>query len=142
MKIHIDSFMCNDPDLTFEDVITSIEAGIAESGIVHVRLQTKDKYVQINTNGSLSCPDYKGQEITIHPFLYDDENNDLCEMNYDAYRQHPDWYRVCLVVETGLSCPTSVCTVLKYEYWINYIPNELAFDYDVIKPVELIEWVE
>lgn len=141
MKIHIDRFECNNPELSFEDVITGIEAGIADSGIIHVRLQTRDKYVMMRSNGSVYCPEYKGQTITIHPFLYDN-NNDLYETNYDAYRQHPDWYRISLVVETDLSCPTSVSTALKHEYWINYIPNELAFDYTVIKPVELIEWVD
>lgn len=142
MKIHLDSFYSNNPELTFEDVITGIDAGVAESGIVHIRLHTKDKYVRISTNGFVSCGDYKGQIISISPYLYDKEGNDLYNSDFEEYLNHPDKYTIELAVETGLSCPTSVSTALKHEYWINYIPHELAFDYNVIKPVELIEWVD
>lgn len=143
MKIHIDTFRSNNPELDFDEIITSISAGVSTSGITHVKIETKDKYVDIETNGWVSAPDYKGQLITISPLIYTENICDLLsDVDFDAYLAHPDYYRIVLVVEMDMRCPTVKCTPLKHEYWINYIPHELAFDYDVLKPVEVVGWEE
>lgn len=142
MRIHIDTFKTNNPELDFNEIITGIEAGVSESGIAHVRIETTDKYVDITTNGHISAPDYCGSLISVSPLIYDEELNYLSETDFDAYLAHPDYYRIALVVEMDMSCPTVKCTPLKYEYWINYIPHKLSFDYDVLKPIEVIGWEE
>lgn len=126
MRVHVDTFRANNPELDFDEIITSISAGVSTSGIVHVKIETKDKYVRMNAGGSLYGPDYRGQVIDIMPYLCDD------------YLAHPDWYKIVLVVEMDMRCPTVKCTPLKHEYWINYIPHELAFDYEVLMPVEVV----
>lgn len=140
MRIHIDTFIANNPELDFDEIITSISAGVSESGIIHVNIETKDKYVNMNAGGSLYGPDYSGQTINIMPYLSNEHYDDLYESDFDAYLAHPDWYKIVLVVEMDMRCPTVKCTPLKHEYWINYIPHELAFDYDVLMPVEVIGW--
>lgn len=139
MKFYLHNFRSNNPDLTLEDVITEMNAGTDSSGMSHIQIHTKDKYVRIATNTSVFCSDYTAQLITIQPFLYNEEGDDLYDKDWDAYYQHPSWYNLEIAVEFGEGInPVMHTTALKYEYYIQAIPDRLAFNCDVLEEIELI----
>lgn len=139
MQFYLHNFRSNNPDLTSEDVITEIKAGVNDVGIHQIQIRTVDKYVRIDTNASVFCPEYKAELITIKPFLYDEEGDDLYDKDWDAYYQHHNWYNLEIAVDFGEGVHATLhTTALKYEYYIQAIPHELAFNYDVLKEIELI----
>lgn len=143
MKFYLNQFRANNLDMKIEDIITSFRAGIADTGIAHIRIETVDKYVRINTNASIMGGGLDGKLITIQPFIYDADMNDLYDTNFTEYLKHPDWYMLEFVVDfsdtPAMDFPTMVCTPLKYEYHIIAIPHDIAFNSDVLKEVELLD---
>jgi hypothetical protein len=146
MKIHIDKFIHNTPDLSLEDVVTDIKAGLTKEGTINVHLKTVDKYVMISANGTTYGPDFEGAVIDIHPYISLPEHGykELSEVDYDAYLAHPDYYWLSLVVDNGSKWGyyESVVTPLKHEYFVSYVPDSMVINYDCLEDVELIEWVD
>ena len=143
MKIHIDRFTSNDTKLTIDDVIKRIKMGKDDNGIVCVRIETFDKYVDIEANGSVYTQDFCGEVISMSPIIWDEESsNDLKEQDYDAYLAHKKFWSLQLVVEDeniGRTC--NIVTPLKYEYMITYVPDKLALNYDCLRDADIVEWV-
>lgn len=141
MKFYLYNFYANNPDMKLEDAVTDFRAGVDDNGIVHIHITTMDKYVRIDTGCSVSGCGFKGELITIRPFIYDDEGDCLHDKDYEVYSSHPDWYRLEFLVEFSdhTYFPTMMCTPLKYEYYIIAIPHNIAFNYDVLKEVELLD---
>ena len=143
MKFYIYNFISNNPELTLDKIVTNFRAGIADSGIAHIRIDTVDKYVRIKVNASIFGGGVDGRLISIRPFLYDQEGNDLYDTDYSAYKNHPDWYFLEFIADFSdtpeINFPTLVCTPLKYEYHITVIPHDTAFNHVVLKEVELLD---
>jgi hypothetical protein len=137
VKIYLDRFITNNPDLELSEIITDITAGKDNLGITYVRLTTVDKYVYIEANGSISTSEYTGNIITIRPIITTTEG-ELEETDFDAYLAHPDYYYINLVV-SDVSWSKAVVSTLKYEYFVTYVPYELVNNYDVLQDPELIE---
>lgn len=140
VKIYLDRFITNNPNLELSEIITDITAGKDKLGITSVRLKTVDKYVYIEANGSILSDEYSGQIINIRPILFSPEGDELHETDFDAYQAHPDWYYINLVV-ADINWSKPVITTLKYEYFVTYVPYELVNNYDVLQDPELIEIV-
>lgn len=140
VKIYLDRFIANNPDLELSEVITDITAGKDKLGITSVRLETVDKYVYIEANGSIRGPEYSGEIITIRPIIVTAEGDELEETDFDAYIKHPDYYYINLVV-VDVTWSKPVVSTLKYEYFVTYVPYELVNNYDVLQDPELIEIV-
>lgn len=139
MKFYLHNFKSNNPDLKLEDVVTEIKAGVSDVGIRHIQIKTVDKYVRIETNASVFCYDYNADLITIKPFLYNEEGDNLYDKDWDAYFKHPNWYTLEIAVEFGEGVNAVLhTTALKYEYYIQAIPHSLAFNYEVLEEIELI----
>jgi hypothetical protein len=145
MKIHIDKFKHNNPDLKLEDVITDIKAGITKEGVINVHIKTVDKYVIISANGTTYSKDFEGGVIDINPYISLPEHDykDLYEVDYDAYIKHPDYYWVSLVVDNGdWGYYNSTITPLKYEYFVSFVPDSMVLNYDCLEDVKIIEWID
>ena len=139
MKFYLQDFRSNNPDLELEDVITEMKAGTDSLGISHIQIHTKDKYVRIGTNALVFYPNYNATLIIIKPLLYNKEGDNLYDKDWDAYYQHPDWYSLEIAVDFGKGVhPVMHTTALKYEYYIQAIPHNLAFNYDVLEEIDLI----
>lgn len=138
VKIYLDRFIANNPDLELSEIITDITAGKDKLGITSVRLTTVDKYVYIEANGSICGPDCSGEIINIRPIIVTPEGDELEETDFDAYLAHPDYYYINLIV-ADVTWSKSVVSTLKYEYFVTYIPYELVNNYDVLQEPELIE---
>lgn len=143
MKIHIDRFRANDPKLTIDDVVKWIKMGKDDTGIVCVQIETVDKYVDMDVNGTLYTPDFGGQVISMSPIIWDEESlQDLKELDYDRYLAHEKFWSAQLVVEDediGYTC--DIVTPLKYEYMITYVPDRLALNYNCLKDADIVEWM-
>jgi hypothetical protein len=116
MKIHVDRFFSRNKQKKMDEIIKNIRIG-EYKGVVNIHIETFDKYVMIDTGGSLSTPNYKGEFITIKPYIHDENGKDLFETDYDSYYQHPDYYTLDLCVELK-GYFTSVVIPLKYEYFV------------------------
>jgi hypothetical protein len=77
----------------------------------------------------LFTPHYKGYAISIEPIIYD-KNDAVCinEEDYDSYLEHPDYYRIVLVLDTGAHTLSSIVTPLKHEYIVSFINDDIIFD--------------
>jgi len=95
VKIHIDRFYANNLDLTVDDIIQNIRAGITPEGVVNIHFQTRDKYYRIETNIWTGGPDFTGPAITISPYIPDVDE----EKDFNAYLEHPDYFHLQLVVD-------------------------------------------
>lgn len=135
MKIHIDSFFSNNPELTLNNVVHTIKIGKTNSGIVNVWFETKDKYIDVNANGSSHGPYYSGNSIILHPEIWDGER--YIEQDQDEYYDHPDYWFANLVVELEHTNYIERVTALKHEYFVTYVPDSQALNYECLKPAEL-----
>jgi hypothetical protein len=131
--IIITDCIINNKELKLEDIIYNFRLGTTPEGVINLYFRTKDKYVDVG-----SCfvynPNIVGECITITPIIYKD-GKDLADINYSEYMKHKDYYYISFVVP--IDGYTSHITSLKYEYTINYIPNSILYNYDILKPVEL-----
>lgn len=147
LKIHIERFYANNDELTFDDVITKMRAGIAENGDMWLHIDTKAKYVRIGHCTTI-CAEYTGETVNISPVIYDENGHDLYETDIDAYLEHPDYYRIALVLERPDDSDGSYverAVALKYAYMIRFIRSENFYvweNQDAGEDFELIEWVD
>lgn len=146
MKIHIERFTVNNPDLTFDDVVQNIRAGVTANGTVNVHFETRDKYIDVSANGIIFGPDVKGQMIRLHPNLWimgDDGVIKYLEEGDDEFYQHPDYWYASLVVDTeNNEHYNSTVIPLKHEYFVSYIPDDEVMNRDCLGDVEIIEWMD
>lgn len=131
-------FHANNPTKKLEDIISNIRIGEV-GGVVNVNIETVDKYVMISANGSLSTPDYKGNTITIKPYISTPESHDLYESDHEVYYDHPDYYRIQLCVEMDYAY-TSVIIPLKYEYFVSFVPDDLCMNYGCLNKADVTVW--
>lgn len=141
MKVYIDRFVKNNPELKIEDVVSDIQVGVDKNGIISTYFKTSAKYVYVRANGSVCGPDYKGLTIDITPIVYTEEGDELYETDYDAYYDHLDYYSLNLIVETDNSSYRGFVTAGKYHCFVTHMPFEMIFNYDVLQEPEIIEFV-
>lgn len=122
MKVYLDVFIHNDPNLKLEDVITNLQAG-EKGGVINTRFRTRDKYLSVDANTYNHRPEYEGKGIVIISITYND----------------PNYFYINLGVEmpSGESY-NSIVTPLKHEYLVSFVPDSLMFDYKTLKEVEII----
>lgn len=121
MEIIVDRFYSNNSDLEISDILYNVKTH-SENGIDTIWFETKDKYVDIETNGSTSGGGLVGNIIRIHPVILDEEGNYLIDVNLEKFLNHSDYYLLELVVTNSLNT-SSIVTPLKHEYFINYIDD-------------------
>jgi len=142
MRVIIDRFKTNNPDLKIEDVIYDIKGANKENGIAVLNFKTKDKYHYVLDNMTCHGPNYSGQGIIIEPIIYDKDNDgNICELAEDdmiAYTNHPDYYHLFLCIETDIDGCISVVTPLKHEYSITWIEYKQAFGYDRLNELSVV----
>jgi len=140
-RIVFDRFVANKPDVKLEDLIYNIRTGVSPEGVVQINFETRDKYVIVDT--SMSCID--GNYVCISPHIYDVERLIYLEDDldtYDEYLQHPDYYRIDLIVEKKGHYDIKV-TQLKYEYHLALLPENIAYNTECLQPAEVVnEMVE
>lgn len=145
MKIHLERFTANNLELTFDDVIQNIRAGVTEKGTVNIHFETADKYIEVDANGSTYGPGYKGQMISLHPHLWimgDDGVIRYLDSGDDEFYDHPDYWSASLVVDTENSDDyNSTVIALKHEYFVSYVPDSEVMNHECLGDVEIIEWV-
>lgn len=145
MKIHIERFAANNPDLIFDDVVQNLRAGITAKGTVNIHFETKDKYIDVDANGTTFYGSrYKGQTICLHPQLWfegDSGRMEILDGENDEFYEHPDYWVATLVVDTeNNEYYTSRVIALKHEYFVSYVPDSEVMNYDCLGDVEVIEW--
>lgn len=140
-RIIFDRFFANNPDVKLEDLIYNIRTGVSPEGVVQINFETRDKYVIVDTSMSSSEGDY----ITISPHIYDPNRLIYLEDDldtYDEYLQHPDYYRIDLIVEKKEHHDIQVLS-LKYEYHLALLPENIAYNTECLQPAEIVnEMVE
>jgi len=131
MNLYLLKFVAHRHGVKLKDVVYNFQtASDSNTGIRSVYFKTRDKYVSVDTNGSIFLPDKVcGKVITILPYIiindtwvgYDDPDPEL----QDQFFKHPDFFRVELVVSdpeySGDSFATMV-TPCKNAYIVTYIP--------------------
>lgn len=138
MKIHNYRFTTNNPDRKLEDIIYNLRT-YSEDGIDTIWFQTRDMYIDIETNGTISGGGLLGNIIRIHPVILDEKGEYLSDTDFDKFMNHPNYYLLELVVENSLNTISTV-TPLKHEYYINYIDDaNLLVPYESMNPIELID---
>lgn len=139
MKVFVDDFKSNNPNLKPEDIVWDFKGATKENGVAVVSFQTKDKYHYIHTDMTMFGPNGNGEGISIQPIILT-KDGELFDVDQDKYRQHPDWYYLCIrVEETGIDGCVSICTPLKHEYTVTYIDYETAFGYNRLVNLEIME---
>lgn len=146
MKIHLTRFRSNNTNLTFDDVIQNVRAGVTEKGTVNIYFETTDKYIEVDANGTYYGPDYKGQIIHLHPNLYlmgDDGVIQYLDRGDDEFYEHPDYWSAELVIDTENNLHyNSTVIALKHEYFVSYVLDDEVMNYDCLGDVEMIEWTD
>lgn len=146
MKIHIERFTSNNPELKFDDVVQNIRMGVTEKGTVNVHFETRDKYIDVYANGTVYGPDVKGQMIRLHPHLSimgDDGVIQYLDEADDMFYDHPDYWSASLVVNAeNKEHYNSTVIALKHEYFVSYVPDDEVMNWDCLGDVEIIEWVK
>lgn len=135
-RIIFDRFITNNPDVKLEDLIYNIRTGVSPEGVVQINFETRDKYVIVDTSMSSIDGDY----ICISPHIYDEERLIYLEDDldtYDEYLQHPDYYRIELIVEKKGDYDISV-TPLKYEYHLALLSENIAYNTECLQPAEIV----
>ena len=142
MRIHIDRFVANNPELTFDDVVQNIRAGVTDKGTVNVHFETRDKYIDVDANGTLHGPEVKGQMISLHPKLWvmgEDGVIKYLDGVDDEFYEHPDYWHALLVVRTKNNLHSSGTVIpLKHEYFVSYVLDGEVMNYDCLNDVEVV----
>jgi hypothetical protein len=138
MKLHIHRFVHNTPR-SYSDIIKTVSYREHPNGIIVVRFTVKDKYYDVDGEWSASSKDYKGQGISFMPFIWDGENHlDPYDCDLDSYYNHPDWWKLDLVLESDKYYTAKVIP-LKHEYLWVLIPHDIVFgSYEEMVPLELL----
>lgn len=143
MKIHLERFAANNTELTFDDVVQNIRAGVTEKGTVNIHFETADKYIEVDANGTTYGPDYKGQTIRLHPNLWIVDDSGVIryiDWGDDEFYDHPDYWSAVLVVNTeNAEYYNSTVIALKYEYFVSYVPDSEVMNHDCLGDVEIIK---
>jgi hypothetical protein len=134
MKIQALDCIINNKELSFKDIISDIQLGTTPEGIINLYFKTKDKYVNVEPS-FIYNRDIIGECITITPIIYQDRK-DLADIDYSEYMKHKDYYYISFVIP--IDGYSSRITPLKHEYMVNYIPNSILYNYNILKPMELI----
>ena len=144
MKIHIERFTSNNSELKFDDVVQNIRAGVTGKGTVNVHFETRDKYIEVDANGTVHGPDVKGQMIRLYPNLWimgDDGVIRYLDGADDEFYDHPDYWSASLVVNAeNKEHYNSTVIALKHEYFVSYVPDDEVMNWDCLGDVEIIEW--
>jgi hypothetical protein len=135
LEVILTSFHSNE-GLPFEDLIPKIEGKIDSNGIVSLRFETKQKYVNVEANISTFGPLYNGEVIQISPYITCQDSGE--DLPFSKKIDHPHYYfiELVLVTKTQTSYISNV-SALKHEYWITYLPFELAFNNDALIEVKI-----
>lgn len=139
MKIHLDHFVSNNPDLKFDDVIQNLRIGKTSTGVVNLHFETRDKYLEVDANGSSFGPNYSGNMIYIYPHIYEGERR--LERGDAEFYEHPDFWMVKLVVDMDRTTYCEVVIALKHEYFVSYVPDDEVMNYECLQEAEVIEYV-
>jgi len=135
LEIILTHFHSNE-GLSFDDLIPKIEGKIDSNGIISLRFETKEKYVDVKADISTFGSLYNGEVIQITPHIVcRDSGNDL-----DDYKKinHPNYYFIELVLVTNIETSyIAKVSALKHEYWINYLPLEFAFNHDNLMDIKI-----
>ena len=123
MKVIINRFHHNNPDLTVEDVVQNIRIFSLVGGITKVGFTTTDKYVNISTGSYTHEQDYQGETIEITPIIHKNEQI-LSETDFVAYLRHPDFYRLTIIFD-GVDGFVESAIGLRHEYEIYFVPNAI-----------------
>ena len=142
IKIHVDNFRSN--GLTIDDVLSDVKVGTTKEGVVNLYFETTDKYVRVETNGSCYTADYKGQVITLTPYIEkcDPDIVVMTDDEWQEYFNHPKYYRLNLVVEMDKRRYTSVVIPLKYECFVSFVPDDMVMNYECLVPATLAVWTD
>ena len=140
MNIYIEGFRSNNSNLTFDDVVMNLKTGATPEGVISLWFETKDKYINVDANGSMFGPDYSGMFIYLTSIIYDDETGRYLDADDgDEYFDHPQYWYAHLVIETGNLNYDAVVIPLKHEYFISYVPDHMLMDHDVLRDANVIE---
>lgn len=150
IKIHLTEFYANNENLVKADIINNLQAGITKGGVVCVHFDTVEMYLNVIANCTYYCADFSGQSIKITPRIYDPETNTYLEQDefpgaYEQYLNHPDYFRLELVVDHETMCSeyfTSRVLALKHEYFVSFVPDEVIMNYDCLREVEIEDYEE
>lgn len=142
MKVITESFEANNPNLKISDIISShyvfdenkesseqlFSFYKDKSGVINLRFCTKDKYVNIDTNGWSCFEGKEGSYISIEPFLEDTEAGECLDYTDGSkYFKHPDWYNLSLIfVMDSKAGYLDIVSPLKHEYIITYVPHNIS----------------
>jgi len=135
-RIIFDRFVANKPDVKLEDLIYNIRTGVTPEGVIQINFETRDKYVNVDT----SMSSFDGNYICISPHIYDEKRSIYLEDSldtYDEYLQHPDYYRIDLIVEKKEHYNIQVLS-LKYEYHLALLPENIAYNTECLQPAEIV----
>ena len=138
MKIYIERFVANNPDLTFDDVVRNIRAGVTQKGTVNVHFETRDKYIDVDANGSVYEPDYTGNTVRLFPYIYDGERYLDRGDDDEQFYNHSDFWSARLVVEMDHTNYSEIVVPLKHEYFVSYVPDNEVMNYVCLGDVEII----
>lgn len=138
MKIHLESFVSNNPNITFDDVVKNLLIGKTAEGIVNLHFETADKYIEVDANGSSLSPAYEGKTIYLFPHLFD--GNDYLDRSEDDFYEHPGFWMARLVVELDTLNYTPVVVPLKYRYFVSFIPDESVMNYECLGKATVIHY--
>jgi hypothetical protein len=139
MKLHIHRFVHNTP-ISYSDIIKTVSYREHPDGIIVVRFTVKDKYYYIDGEWSANTKDYKGQGLSFTPLIWDGENYlDPDDCDLDSYYDHPDWWKLDLVLECDKYYTAKVIP-LKHEYLWVLIPHDIVFgSYEKMSELEVVE---
>lgn len=139
MRIHLERFTSNNPDIIFDDVIQNLRMGRTASGVVNLHFETREKYIHVYANGSAFTWDYAGNVIYLCPHIYDGER--YLEQSDAEFYEHPNFWSANLVVDMNHTDYSAVVTPLKHGYFVSYVPYNDVMNYDCLEEAEVIEYV-
>lgn len=137
MKIVVDRFKSNNPELKPSDIVWGFSGADKKNGVACLNFKTRDKYHHIITDITINTQEYSGQGIIIEPIIID-SGWELSENDQVAYVNHPDWYSLQMCVITDVGRCISVYTPLKHEYSVTFIEYPTAFGYGRTKDLEVV----
>jgi len=131
-EIYVSKFISNNP-IDEQKIFSGLRVGVTKNGTINVHFQTRDKYVLVQDDGVQFSNDERALCFSLSPYLYDDNDNPLEEVNYEAYLDHPDYYRVNFELLVDSRWYTMVVTPLKHEYFVSFVLDDEVMNYDCLE---------
>lgn len=129
MRVHLEQFVSNNTNLLFDDVIQNLRMGKTASGVVNLYFETRDRYIDVDANGSAFTLEYNGKMIYLCPHIYGVED--------DEFYEHPNFWSAILVVELDHTDYSEVVIPLKYGYFVSYVPYDDVMNHDCLEEIDI-----